>query len=278
MRFPTYQDVQKYGPTIGTIFSCVGTIATGLLSARAMYKYMKAAEYPCDNTKEAIKAIIPPVVMGAATITSFILVRRADSRAIAGLSASVAALSMQLHETNEAVRDEFGEEGALKVKQRVAEKAYDPEGTIVIDPEGELYYISNPALWVRVKSDKIAEAFKNVNRGYNFFGFANWYTFLRTLGMKKKQIEKEHLDWTKYMGWNYEDMSMSESYYIEDEVGQVEEGYHIINVDDWLVKPICINPPDYVHFLCHSEEEDLSYLNYTRDDIDEIIAPYDDEE
>lgn len=268
--------IMRYGPTIGTIAACIGVVATGILSARAYKKYKEACEYPCDKRVEAVKAAIPPVIAGAATIGAFVLVRRADNKAIAALSASTAILSKQLADTNNAVRDIYGQEGYEKVCDQV-HNHYDPDDAIILE-DGEntnLYYEPNTELYFRASNETVRSAFERLNRNYQLRGgLASLYEWLRFLGIKKRDIKRKGLEWTEYIGFITEVLDADGMCWIDDAQSKdYVDGRDVIHID-WMAPlyPICIDPPVKVHEICHTDADDVEdlYLG-SRDDVSEQI-------
>ncbi len=159
----TYR-IKQSMPTILTITSCIGVIATGVLSARAMYKYMESEKEMKDDVTEAIKVAILPSAVGAGTIASFIFARKADKAVIAGLSASVASLSAQLHNINSEIRDAYSDNKEL-LNEKIRSCEDDPE-VIVVDPDGELYMEETTKAFIRIRPSALQEAKYKLNRNY----------------------------------------------------------------------------------------------------------------
>lgn len=271
-------NLSRYGPSIGTGLACIGVVATGVLSARAMAKYIESDIYPGEERKEFLKCFALPIAVGMATIGTFCAVRYVDKKTIAGLGASVAALSTQLSQTKAAIEEEYGEEALRKVENRVNKmRMIDDDDVIILDPDGALYFEETTGIKFVAYSERVKEAAYKINRNYQIRGgFASLYEYLRMLGIKKKDISDRDLDWTKYIGWHaywliMDDMSWIDYISYKDNTIPGMEDYILLSFFTPLM-PICTNPPDKVHMLCHTDEEDLSELELDKDDVDTEIS------
>lgn len=272
-------NMMKYGPTVGTVVASLGVIATGILSARAMYRYMRKLEEPCDVKVEALKEAALPAAVAAATISTFALVRTADKKVIAGLSAAVAAASSQVSDITNTVYEELPPEKAEELMAKVDAKRgmADDKDVIVLDPDGALYFEPYTGIKIRAYSETIKDGFYKLNRNYQLrAGLASLYELFCMMGVKQKEISDRKLEWTKYIGWYCMWLSEDGFSFIDwhsaEEVSEDMNGkYHAIVFDTPLM-PICADPPDVVHMICHTEDKDLTELEYDKDDVDTEIS------
>ena len=238
-------------PTILTATACIGVVATGVSSAMAMKQYIKKTEEPCDYIKEAIKSAAIPTLIGAGTIASFIFARKADKAVIAGLSAAVASLSSR---------------GSSKkaLVEHTSEKLDNMAVDIVVDEDGDVFINEYLNCSFRVKKDTLEKALYSINRNYQLRGgIASVYEYLRLMGVKKTDIYDQFLEWTKYVGWNYEYYGDFSSW-ID---GYVSEKDHEFGFQDTPM-PIVADVPKKVMNICHVDEQDLETLElYQSDDI-----------
>jgi hypothetical protein len=101
---------------------------------------------------------------------------------------------------------------------------------------------------------------------------ASLYEFLRFIGVPKRVIRERGLDWTEYIGWHalwldqYGYSFIDITAPLSDGPG-IQDGCYSSVIFETPLMPICIDPPDRVHMMCHTDEEDLSELMLDRDDV-----------
>lgn len=246
-------------PGFLTLTACIGTIATGILSAKAMYDYMhenKAKKGEID-LETAIKCAVLPTVVGAGTIASFIFARRADKATIAALSMA-AAKAM---------------DGAKKIPKEVVEKkAVDkietPKDCCVVDEDGEYYYEQNSDILIKAKPSTIQEGNYKLNRNYQIRGIASLYEHLRLIGVKKADILDRKAEWTEVVGWNSARMDDQGLCWIDIFIEDTfRPGVHIIHYQEYPM-PIAYDVGREVMDRCCCDEDDL--LGYDLDRAENI--------
>lgn len=238
--------IRQQLPRILTATSCVGVVATGVLSAKAMYDYMQNNDAPegAIDLKRAVKVSILPTAVGLGTIASFIFCRKADKAMIAGLSAATAKA---LEKSNECP------------KKRASQHLKVPDNVAVIDEDGDLYFEPITELTIQATSDTIHDGFYKFNRNYHMRGcIGSLYEFLRLTGIKKKDIFSMDAGWSEYVGWHAEMFSHGDyinwiDFFIED----VCPGKHIIHFTIHPL-PICCDAPAFVMDRCNCDYNDLN--------------------
>lgn len=120
----------KWLPAILTAISAVGTIATGYFAAKAGYKSVNKIEEAVKDkgedltASEKVKAVgamyIPAIVCGAITIASGFGGYAVGRKINLGLGAAYLAARKRSEEYEEAVKEEYGEEGHAKILTRLA--------------------------------------------------------------------------------------------------------------------------------------------------------------
>lgn len=242
-------------PGILTTTACIGVVATGVSSAYAMKRYIEKMKEPCDPVMEAIKSAAVPTLIGVGTIASFIFVRKADKAVIAGLSAAAASLGANVNETTK----QFAkvEPDAEKFNKRLSEM--DPD--IIIDEDGEIFLCDYLELYFKVKRESLDKALYKLNRNFQLRGgLASFYEYLRLLGVKRCDIRDYDIEWTKYVGWNFEWLCDSGIVWIDGYAGENgKDGHNIFGFEEPPM-PICCDPPRFVMDLCNVDEEDLKTI------------------
>ena len=239
--------IRKAAPGILTAIACIGVIASDILSARAALRVQKELhENPPKTKKEAVKVVakesIAPVAASTVSIASFIFARQIDKKVVLGLSAAVAALS----DTNrERQQNDYG-------------KTWEPDFGVDVemDPDGEVFYISDADIWVRATPLRMEQAKNKLNKNYQLRGgLASLYEYLRMIGIPKKRIRELGLDWTEFTGWSGA-WEFVQGYSWVD-VWEMERDGFIDVYMPFPPMPICSDPPKYVRDISGYEAEDL---------------------
>ena len=254
-KFNTYKIRQKL-PAILTITSCVGVVATGILSAKAMYDYLNNKDRFDDSldVEQAISVSILPTVVGAGTIASFIFARKLDQATIAALSMATASM--------------VDKTALLAKDHKIDTRKTIPKDAIVLDKDGELYLEPVTNLLILAKSETITTAAYKLNRNYQLRGIASLYEYFRLMGVKKADIYHRGVEWCKYIGWNCEILLPDCTVWIDSFVEKDQE-YNIIHFD-YTPYPIACDVPRFVMDICHCDENDLQYLDGY--DSEEVIG------
>lgn len=269
--------IKYYAPTILSALGYIGIAVTGILSFRAKGKYEEYQEKdPFDKTKNVVKAALPPVIAGAATTACFAISRNMDRKTIAALGASTAALSAQIAEMKKVMEEKLTEEQYNDIYDEYVNSVSDPERTIVIDPDGILYFEEYSNIYFRAKESTVLVALLHINHNYQVRGgIASLYEFFRVLGVTKADIKRFDLGWTEYIGWHanllngmYNQFTIEHIFVDED---KYVEGESFVTLEwDVPLTPICEDPPSIVSAITGMTRDDInSYgeLMYTREDV-----------
>lgn len=269
-------------PIVGTIASCVGVGLAMGFAAKAGWDCHKIY-ISGDGTKiDMAKKCIVPLIFGGGTIALIGVTTGHYRKTVAGLGTAVAALSSQVADINAATKEIVGEEKFNEIGEKVDTKRgikdwQDDSSVIVLDPDGALYFDQLTGLKVRAFSETILNGFYKLNRNYQLRGgYATVYELYRMWGVKKADIKRLGLEWTNYIGWHEYFLSMDGMSFIdwhpyEGEVMDTGEHYHCINYDSYLT-PVCMDPPEIVHSICHTDPEELEELLMEKEDVDAEIA------
>lgn len=246
-------------PGFLTFTACAGVIATGILSAKAMYDYIRDndADDGEIDVERAVKVSILPAAVGAGTIASFIFARKIDKATIAALSTATASVINQ---------------SQTSIKKQAAKKFKTPDNCCVVDEDGELYFEPITGLLIKASPLHIKEGMYKLNRNYQLRGgLASLYEFFRLIGVKKKDIRDKDTMWSEYIGWTAEmskcdlDVCWIDIYTDKTNDGNII-AFHINPM------PICYDVPRFVMDICHCDEEDLQelYLDRAENVTDQI--------
>lgn len=144
--------IVKNSPSILTGFGCAGVFGTALLTGRATLKadelIKMEEEYLHDklSTPEVIKltwkCFIPPIAMGAVSISCIIGANSINSSRNAALAALYSLSETALHEYKEQVAQEIGRNKELRIRDNVAQNRVtnNPVGdrTVIITGNGNV--------------------------------------------------------------------------------------------------------------------------------------------
>lgn len=121
--------------TILTWVGAVGVVATSVLTAKSTFKAALILEQEkcerggeltmTESIKIAWPAYIPPVMMGAATITCIFGANILNQRTQASLMSAYALLNNSYKDYKEKVKELYGEDADAKVKEAIALETID---------------------------------------------------------------------------------------------------------------------------------------------------------
>lgn len=124
-----YARVKRGAPTIFTVLSVAGVIATGILSARAANKTRNTEESEkstVDNFKEGWKNYIPAIAVGGVTIVCSISSNVLNRHQRVALVSAYTLASKSYEDYKRKTKELYGEEAHQKIMESLAaEKAED---------------------------------------------------------------------------------------------------------------------------------------------------------
>lgn len=171
----------KYAPYV----QGVATLLCGVTAWRGGAKCERIIqEYGEIKPSEVAKNAAAPIIFGGISIVSGFATRTITKGQIAGLMASNALL----------LRNMDSEVSPNDI--------CDDESTIVLDPDGELFYDSYTHLKFRQDPKLITDAFYKMNRAIQFSGFASLGSLYMDYGFSKEEIPS---GWDS-VGWMYDDV------------------------------------------------------------------------
>lgn len=203
--------------TILTGVGIVGTVTTAVLAGRASFK---AAEIIANEEStfvkedinspdkflsktEKVKMVwphyIPPVAMGAATITSIVMAHRISSKRIAALAVASTLSERALQEYKAKVVEKLGERQETAVREEIAQDSVTknpPSGQVIIAGSGDvLCYDSLTGRYFNSTIEQIKAAENKVNYEIIHFDSCSLSTFYDEIGLRPT-------DYSDMVGWN----------------------------------------------------------------------------
>jgi hypothetical protein len=205
--------------TILTGVGIVGTVSTAVLAGRASFK---AAAIIRDEEDERIAALtfpvvspepisktekakmvwpyyIPPIAVGAATITSIVMAHRISSKRIAALAVASTISERALQEYKAKVVEKLGERQETAVREEIAQDSITknpPSGQVIITGSGDvLCYDSLTGRYFNSTIEQIKAAENKVNYEIIHFDSCSLSTFYDEIGLRPT-------DYSDMVGWN----------------------------------------------------------------------------
>lgn len=184
--------------TILTAMGCIGVVLTGITSARAARKYDQA-----ETKKERIKAVLPPVVAGTASIACVVGSHCIDQRTISNLTKTVAGLMVtadRFERYKQEVIERHGEEEHQEIMNKILTEECDPPEIWIPGFVGEasvlvpnnfaqkevkrIFYDEYSDRYFESTMSKVLEAEYHYNRDYEGLGDVEHNRFYEYLGLK----------------------------------------------------------------------------------------------
>lgn len=162
-------------PVILTAVGVVGTITTAVLTGRAGYKahqiIVDGTDHPSEiDTKEKVKMVwpefIPPVGMGAVTVTSIIFAQKISMGRAAAMAAAYGLSEKTFGEYKEKVSERLGVKKETEIRDELAQehvKAMPPGQTIIIGSGEVLCRDELSARYFMGNMEKIKKAENEIN-------------------------------------------------------------------------------------------------------------------
>lgn len=197
--------IYKNSPAILTGFGCAGVLGTALLTGRATLRadeLIKAEEEYLHDTLSAPeiikltwKCFVPPVAMGAISISCIIGANSINSSRNAALAALYSLSETALHEYKEQVAQEIGRNRELKIRDDIAQNRVtnNPVGdkTIIITGNGDvLCYDVLCDRYFKSSSEKIRQQVLDLNEALRTDMWLDLNDFYYAIGLPYSKIGK----------------------------------------------------------------------------------------
>lgn len=210
--------LKRSSPTILTIVSAIGVVATTTLAVKATPKALQIIEentgYDHDGvifspSKTEIvqltwQCYIPAALVGLSTITCIFGINTLNKRNQASLTSAYALLNESYKYYRKAVNTVYGEDADLKIKAQMAKDTYvSADGYYVysddLDPDSEkiLCYDLYSQRYFTASMAAVLNAQYHVNRNLCLRGFTNINEFYEFLGIEKVAGGDE-IGWSLY--------------------------------------------------------------------------------
>lgn len=198
---------KRHGSTILTCVGGAGVVATAVLAVKATPKAMRLIDEAekekgeeltkLEKVKVAGPAYIPAVVSGVATITCIVGANVLNKRQQATIASAYALLDSSYKEYKDKVKELYGEEADLRVREELAKDKYDDMDVIESPEENEtrLFYDEFSQRYFESTIEKVQQAEYQINRDLSMRDYATVNEFYDYLGIP-------HIDCGDEIGWS----------------------------------------------------------------------------
>lgn len=212
--------VNENSTTILTGVGIVGTVTTAVLTGRASFKaaqiienerqdqlkaleFQDATELPQFSKTEKAKMVwpqyIPPVAVGAATITSIVMANRISSKKIAALAVASTISERALQEYKTKVVEKLGERQETAIHDEIAQDRVNnnpPSSQIIIAGSGDvLCFEPLTGRYFNSTIETVKKAENKVNYDIIHYDSCSLSTFFEEIGLPPT-------DYSDMVGWN----------------------------------------------------------------------------
>lgn len=222
---PFLRSAQRFAlensPSILTALGVAGTVTTAVLTGRAAYSSASLLENaliekrqtdrgmltPKEKVATCWKEFIPPVVVGAITLTAIIGANRVGARKAAAMAAAFKISEKMAEEYRAKVIEHMGDKKEEMVRSEVLKdrlQRFDGVETIILGDGEILFYDSWSDRAFRSTIDRVEAAVNQVNFEINRNWSVSLTEFYDFIGLKKTAVSDD-------FGWNTD--QLLEPYY-----------------------------------------------------------------
>lgn len=196
--------LKKSSPTILSILSCAGVVATSVFSSKATIKASVMINEKNKNNedrppltktevvKSCWKCYIPAVIFGSSTILCIIGANLINKRSQATLMSACALINQSYQKYREAATTVYGEDADANIKAQVAKNVYvSNDGLCLYDPDvyktGDsiLFYDDFSERYFTTTMSAVINAEYHINRNLQLRGYVYLNEFYEFLGLEE---------------------------------------------------------------------------------------------
>lgn len=203
-------------PVLLTSVGVAGTIATAVLTGKATIEAEKILrddaytnhsnvffEHDLRTRAELTwKLYIPPVVVGAGTVSAIILANRIGTRRAAAMAAAYTISEKAYTEYREKVVEKLGETKEQEVRDEIAQQrvnANPPNNEIIIVDNGDVLFLeSYTGRYFKSSMETVKKALNDTNYQMYSDMYASLGDFQQRIGLPRTALSEE-------VGWTVED-------------------------------------------------------------------------
>ena len=210
-------------PVLLTSVGVAGTVATAVLTGKASFEAAKIihdAEYTVPPPekfdgdlmwtplyfKEKVELVwplyIPPVVVGAGTVSAIVLANRIGTRRAAAMAAAYTISEKAYTEYREKVAEKIGEAKEQEVRDEIAQQrvnANPPNNEVIIVDNGDVLFLeSYTGRYFKSSMETVKKALNDTNYQMYSDMYASLGDFQQRVGLPRTSLSEE-------VGWTVED-------------------------------------------------------------------------
>lgn len=184
--------LRKHSSTILTCLSAAGVVATSVLVAKETTKVEKALteaenEKGCELTKVekfkiAAPIYVPSVIVGVSTLGCIFGANILNKRQQAALASAYALLDSSYKEYVGKVKELYGTEGDMKVREEIAKDHYEEED-LSVAREKLLFFDSHTLQFFESTIEDVLSAEHKLNEAFSSLGNVSLNDFYELLGL-----------------------------------------------------------------------------------------------
>ena len=198
------QKLRRNAPTILTIIAGVGVVGTAVTAVTATPKALRLLDEATEEKGEDLTVVekikvagpvyIPSVILGVSTIGCIVGANMLNKQKQAALASAYALVDNAFKEYKIKVKEMYGTEADVIVRQELAKDQYAEDG-VVWDDDIELFYDEYSKRYFESSMKDVVQAEYNLNRQMATCSGAylnEWYEFLGI----PETIEGKELGWS----------------------------------------------------------------------------------
>ena len=197
-------------PVLLTSVGVAGTIATAVLTGKASFEAAKIineaengyALEPKEKVELTWKLYIPPVIVGAGTVSAIVLANRIGTRRAAAMAAAYTISEKAYTEYREKVVEKLGEAKEQEVRDEIAQQrvnANPPNNEVIIVDNGDVLFLeSYTGRYFKSSMETVKKALNDTNYQMYSDMYASLGDFQQRIGLPRTSLSEE-------VGWTVED-------------------------------------------------------------------------
>lgn len=194
-------------PVLLTSVGVAGTIATAVLTGKASFEAAQILNEteplePKEKVELVWKLYIPPVIVGAGTVSAIVLANRIGTRRAAAMAAAYTISEKAYAEYREKVVEKLGEAKEQEVRDEIAQQrvnANPPNNEVIIVDNGDVLFLeSYTGRYFKSSMETVKKALNDTNYQMYSDMYASLGDFQQRIGLPRTSLSEE-------VGWTVED-------------------------------------------------------------------------
>ena len=203
--------MKRNSPTILTCIGAVGVVTTSVMAVKATLKAMTLIEEAKEEKGEdltkmeivrvAYPIYIPSVLVGVSTIACIFGANALNKRQQATLMSAYALLDNSYKEYKNKVKELYGEDANIQIRQEIAKDKYE-ETDIVVEDNKQLFYDELSERYFESTMEDVIRAEYELNRAIVTYGGAYLNDFYDFLNIPATDYS-DHIGWSTWVDFEH---------------------------------------------------------------------------